>query len=125
MIGMLEVANMGYLWAFLAAGGLCVLAQLLYEYTKWTPAHILVLFVVTGAILEGLGVYPWFQRWAGGGALVPVSGFGASVTRGVVLGGRDMGWEGLFSGVFEFTGLGLAAAIITGFIIALIAAPKE
>lgn len=116
---------MGYLWAFLASGGVCVLAQLFYEYTTWVPAQILVLFTVTGAILEGLGVYQFFQKWAGGGALVPVSGFGASVTRGVVAGARSMGWEGLFSGVFEYTGLGLAAAIIFGFFIALIAQPKQ
>jgi stage V sporulation protein AE len=116
---------LSYLWAFLASGGVCVLAQLLYEYTKWAPAHVLVLFTVAGAILEGVGIYQPFQRWAGGGALVPVSGFGASVTRGVVAGARSMGWEGLFSGVFEYTGLGLAAAIIAGFSIALVARPKQ
>ncbi|NLN18179.1 MAG: SpoVA/SpoVAEb family sporulation membrane protein [Firmicutes bacterium] len=116
---------MGYVWAFLASGLVCVLAQLLYEYTKWTPAHVLVLLTVTGAILEGLGVYRLFQNWAGGGALVPVSGFGASIARGVVAEGQRMGWEGLFSGVFEYTGLGLAAAIIAGFFIALVAKPKE
>ena len=116
---------MSYLWSFLVAGAICVVAQLLYEYTRMVPAHVLVLFTVIGAILEGVGVYQPLQDFAGGGALVPVSGFGAAVTRGVVQEARSMGWEGLFSGVFEFTGLGLAAAIISGFLIALVARPKE
>ena len=115
---------MSYLWAFLVAGTICLLAQLLYIYTKLTPAHVLVLFVVAGAILEGIGVYTPFQEFAGGGALVPVSGFGAAVTRGVVHEAKALGWEGLFSGVFEYTGLGLAAAIVFGFLVALVARPK-
>lgn len=115
---------MGYIWAFVVAGAICALAQLFYVYTKWTPAHILVGFTVAGAILEGLGLYRPLQALGGGGALVPVSGFGASVTRGVVEGAQKMGWEGLFAGVFAYTGLGLAAAIIFGFLIAMVARPR-
>jgi stage V sporulation protein AE len=114
-----------YLWAFLVAGGICAIAQLFYEFTKLTPAHILSGLTVAGAILEGLGLYKFIQNLGGGGALVPVSGFGASVTRGVVQQAQEFGWEGLFSGVFEFTGLGLAAAIIFGYLIALISRPRE
>jgi stage V sporulation protein AE len=114
-----------YLWAFLIAGGICALAQIFYEFTKLTPAHILSGLTVAGAILEGLGLYKPIQELGGGGALVPVSGFGASVTRGVVQQAKQFGWEGLFSGVFEFTGLAIAAAIIFGYLIALVARPRD
>jgi uncharacterized membrane protein len=39
------------LWAFLVGGGICVVGQLLIDYTKLTPARILVSFVVLGVIL--------------------------------------------------------------------------
>jgi stage V sporulation protein AE len=120
----LEDGAVDYLWAFLVAGSICAVGQLFYSYTKFTPAHILVGFTVAGAVLEGLGLYKPLQAFGGGGALVPVSGFGASVTRGVVQEAQAMGWEGLFTGVFDITGLGLATAIIFGFLIALVARPK-
>lgn len=115
---------MDYVWAFLVGGALCVIGQALYTYTKLTAAHVLVLFTITGALLEGIGVYEALQNFAGGGALVPVSGFGASIARGVVQEVEGMGWEGLFTGVFELTGLGIAAAIIFGFFIGSVARNK-
>ena len=46
---------MEYLWAFLIGGAICVVGQLLIDYTKLTPARILVLFVTLGVVLGGLG----------------------------------------------------------------------
>ncbi len=114
-----------YFWAFLVGGAICALAELAYDYTKLAPAHVLVILTITGAVLQGLGLYEPLLQFAGGGALAPVSGFGASVTRGVVQEAQSLGWEGLFTGVFEFTGLGLAAAIIFSFLVSLIARPKD
>ena len=48
---------MNYLWAFVVGGAICVVGQLLIDYTKLTPARILVSFVVLGVILGGLGLY--------------------------------------------------------------------
>jgi stage V sporulation protein AE len=114
-----------YLWAFIIGGAICVLAQVMYDYTKLTPAHVLVLLTVSGAVLEGMGLYEPLLKFAGGGALAPVTGFGASVTRGVVQEAGRLGWEGLFTGAFEYTGLGLAAAIIFGVLIASVSRPKH
>ena len=47
---------MEYLKAFLVGGGLCVIAQLLIDYTKLTPAKILVGYVVLGVIRGGGGI---------------------------------------------------------------------
>lgn len=102
-----------------------MLVQIAYVYSKYTPAHILVTITVAGALLQGLGLYEPLLRFAGGGALAPVSGFGASVTRGVVQEAQRLGWEGLFTGVFEITGLGLSAAIIFGLLAALVARPRD
>ena len=45
---------MQYLWAFLIGGAFCVVGQLLIDYTKLTPARILVGLVVTGVIAATL-----------------------------------------------------------------------
>ncbi len=94
------------------------------DLTKIPPAHMLVLFVVIGAVLSGFGVYDWLVEFAGAGALVPVSGFGHSISRGSLLEAQRLGVIGLFTGAFEFTGLGVATAVFFSALIALIANPK-
>jgi len=41
--------------AFIVGGALCVIAQILIDKTKLTPARILVIFVVAGVALGALG----------------------------------------------------------------------
>ena len=43
---------MDYVWCFITAGIICVIAQILIDKTKITPARILVLFVTRGAVLR-------------------------------------------------------------------------
>ena len=62
--------------AFLVGGGLCVVGQVLINHTKWTPARILVGFVVAGVALTAIGVYEPLVQWAGCGGTVPLTGFG-------------------------------------------------
>lgn len=111
--------------AFLVGGATCAVGQLILEYTSLTPAHVLVSFTVIGGILAGLGLYEPLINMAGAGVLIPVSGFGNSVATGAIMEAKRLGLLGAFTGVFEFTGLGLTAAVVFGFIIALIAKPKE
>lgn len=113
-----------YVWAFVIGGAICVIGQLMLMFTKLTPAHVMVILVSSGAILNGLGLYEPLIQFAGGGALTPVSGFGSAVVSGIMQEVRQLGWEGLFTGVFEVTGLGIAAALIFGFGLALVAKPK-
>lgn len=111
-----EVFAVQYIIAFTIGGAICALAQIVMDTTKYTPAHILVGLVVIGAVLNGFGLYEPFIKWAGAGALIPVSGFGNSITTGVVEEVKRIGWLGLLSGIFDLTGLGIAAAIVYGFV---------
>lgn len=43
---------MDYVWCFIVGGIICVIAQVLIDKTKITPARILVLFVTVGAVLR-------------------------------------------------------------------------
>lgn len=116
---------MTYLWAFLVGGLICAgMQSIALLAPKLTPAHLLVGLTVTGAVLNGFGLYDGFVKFAGAGALIPVSGFGASITKGVLQEIGKLGWEGLFTGTFEIVGLGIAAAVLFATAAALVASPK-
>lgn len=117
---------MTYFWAFVVGGFICAAVQFVaLSAPKLTPAHLLVGLTVTGAVLGGFGVYDDLINFAGAGALIPVSGFGASITKGVMQEIEKLGWEGIFTGTFEIVGLGIAAAVLFATTAALIASPKS
>ena len=71
-----------FIKAFVVGGLICTVGQLLMQLTKLTSARILVLFVVSGVVLTGLGVYKPLVDFAGAGATVPLTGFGYSLAMG-------------------------------------------
>lgn len=116
---------LNYLYAFLAGGLLCAIGQVLIDYTKLTPARILVAYVVTGVILGGIGVYEPFVEFAGAGATVPLTGFGYLLAKGVKEAVQQHGLLGVLTGGMTAASAGITAAIVFGFLIALIFKPKD
>ncbi len=116
---------MQYLWAFLVGGGLCVIGQLLIDLTKLTPARILVAYVVAGVILTAVGVYDPLVKLAGAGATVPLTGFGYTLAKGVQKAIGEYGWIGILSGGITATAAGITAAVVFGYLAALLSKPKE
>ena len=114
-----------YLYAFLVGGILCAIGQVLIDYTKLTPARILVAYVVAGVILGGVGLYKPLVDLAGAGATVPLTGFGYLLVKGVKEAVQQDGLLGALTGGFTACAGGVSAAIIFGFIIALIFKPKD
>ena len=115
---------MKYIWCFVIGGTICVIGQILIDKTKLTSARILVLFVTVGVILTGLGIYQPLVDLAGSGATVPLTGFGYSLGKGVMKEVDEIGLLGIFTGGIKATAGGVAAAILFGFLAALIAKPK-
>ncbi len=113
-----------YLTAFLVGGLICALAQLLFDLTTLTPAHVLTLFVVIGGILSGLGLYAPLVKFAGAGATVPITSFGHQLVQGALRELETHGLIGVLAGTFDLTSAGITAAIIFGFVVALIFDPK-
>ena len=111
---------MEYLLAFLVGGILCVIGQLLIDWTKLTPARILVIYVTAGVILTAVGLYGPLVDFAGAGATVPLTGFGYSLATGVQAGIKQHGLIGALSGGVTATATGIAAAIFFGYIVALV-----
>ena len=109
-----------YLKAFLVGGTFCLIGQLLIDFTKLTPARILVAYVVTGVILGGLGLYKPIVDFAGAGATVPLTGFGYLLSKGVKEAVTQNGLLGAFTGGLESCAGGITAAVIAGLIVALL-----
>ena len=78
---------------FVTGGLICVIGQILIDKTKLTPARILVVFVTTGAILGGLGIYQYLVDFAGAGATVPLTGFGYNLAKGAIKGVKEFADE--------------------------------
>lgn len=116
---------MDYLKAFLIGGTLCLIAQVLIDKTKLTPARILVSYVVIGVFLGAIGVYQPLADWAGAGATVPLTGFGNTLAKGVREAVDKNGFLGIFTGGLKSTAGGITAAIISGLIVSLIFKPKD
>ena len=116
---------MDYLKAFLVGGGICLLAQLLIDHTKLTPARILVGFVVLGVILGGIGIYQPLVDFAGACASVPLLGFGNTLARGVREAVEESGFLGIFTGGLKATAGGITVAITAGLLASLIFKPRD
>ena len=116
---------MQYLNAFLCGGILCLIGQILIDKTKLTPARILTGYVVTGVLLEAVGVYAPIAKWGGAGATVPLTGFGSNLAKGVVKAVDEKGLLGVLTGGLTATAGGIAAAVVFGFLAALLFKPGE
>ena len=112
-----------YVKAFAVGGLICVIGQLLLQYTKLTSSRILVLFVVSGVVLTGLGVYKPLVDFAGAGATVPLTGFGYSLAMGAIEAVNKYGLIGALAGGVTRTAAGISAAILFGLLNALIFKP--
>lgn len=109
---------------FFTGGIICIIGQILIDKTKLTPAKILVIFVTTGCILGGLGIYQYLVDFAGAGATVPLTGFGYNLAKGTIEAVKETGLVGAFTGGIKAAAGGIAAAVFFGYIASLISKPK-
>lgn len=114
-----------YLNAFLFAGTVCLIGQIILDNTKLTPGHVTTIFVVFGAFLDIFSIYDKFVLWAGGGALVPITSFGHLLIHGALEKAEDFGLIGLAMGMFDLTSSGIISAIVISFFLSLIFQPKS
>jgi len=110
--------------AFVTGGIICVIAQLLIDYTKITPARIMVIFVVTGVVLGVLGIYPAIVDFGGAGATIPLTGFGNTLAKGVMKAVIETGLVGVLTGGVKAAAAGISSAITFGYIMAIVSKPK-
>ncbi len=113
-----------YLKVFLVGGALCAIGQVLLMKTRITSARILVGYVTAGVILGGIGIYQPLVDFAGAGASIPLLGFGNSLAKGAIEAVGERGLIGAFTGGLTATAGGVAAAVVFGYLFAVIFTPK-
>lgn len=111
--------------AFVVGGATCLIGQLLIDYTKLTPARILVTFVVSGVALTAVGLYEPLINFAGAGASVPLTGFGYSLAKGVQEAVKKYGIIGVLSGGLTATAAGISAAVFFGYLMSVFSKPGD
>ena len=116
---------MDYLNAFLCGGILCAIGQILIDRTRLTPARILTGYVVAGVLLSAVGLYQPLADWGGAGATVPLTGFGHALARVVKTAVAEQGWLGVLTGGLTATAGGIAAAVVSAVLVALIFKPGD
>ena len=80
----------------------------------------MVLYVISGATLTLLGIYQPIVDFAGAGATVPIIGFGYSLAKGAIKAVEESGALGILTGGITATAGGITAAILFGYLAALL-----
>ncbi len=113
-----------YLKVFLIGGFICMLGQVLVITTQMTSARILVTFLIMGVFLEVVGAFEPLKQFAGSGVTVPIMGFGYSLAKGAIEGGKTNGLLGVLTGGLTETAGGIAVAVTMAFLMALLFSSK-
>lgn len=116
---------MNFILSFLIGGFICVIGQILIDKTKLTPARIMVGYVCIGVILGGFGIYQKFAEFAFSGATVPLIGFGNLLAKGTREAIDKSGFLGIFTGGLTASAGGICAAIVFGYLSALLFKAKS
>ena len=108
-----------FLKAFAVGGGICLIAQIVSNFTDLPAGKILVYFMLAGVVLTAVGVYQPLVEFAGAGATVPISGFGYLLASGAIK-GAEKGFFGAITGSLAAASAGVTAAVVFAFIMAII-----
>ena len=113
-----------FMKAFAVGGLICMLAQIVINFTDLTAGKILVMFMLLGVALQGLGLYQYLVEFAGAGATVPISGFGYLLANGAIQ-GAEKGLFGAITGALSSASAGISAAVIFSFLMAMVFRSKS
>ena len=114
-----------FLYAFLVGGAICAVGQLLILKTNLTPARILVCFVTVGVILSAVTLYEPIMKTVGAGISVPITGFGGALGQGAIAAVREYGFIGILIGGLVATAAGVSVAIVSAFLVSLVARARS
>lgn len=114
-----------YLYAFLVGGLICGIAEIIKDFFKLTVGHMTVLFVCLGTLLDFNGFYDRLIDIAGAGAMLPICNFGHSLVHASLEKAQEIGYLGIFTGIYGKTSAGIAFTILLAVLFALIFRPKK
>ena len=101
---------LAFIKAFVVGGAICVIAQIVINFTDLTAGKILVYFMLAGVVLTAIGLYQPLVDFAGAGATVPISGFGYLLANGAIK-GAEKGFFYAVTGSLAAASAGVSAAV--------------
>lgn len=114
-----------YLYSFLFAGLMCLIAQIILDNTKLTPGHVTSIYTIIGSFLAYIGLYPKIIKTCGAGATSIIINFGATLYDGAYSGLKESGLIGVFTGMFSKSSAIITATILFGVLMGLLLNPKN
>lgn len=79
------------LWSFVCGGSICAIGQGISNFYVYLGAskddaslYLILTLVFISVVLTGFGVYARFAKFAGAGAIVPITGFANSVASSAI-----------------------------------------
>ena len=115
--------------SFLVGGIICCIGQGINDLILlWFPnmaeqsawAYTLIVLIFIASFLTGIGVYDKIGKFAGGGSIVPITGFSNSITSPAV----EFKHEGIIYGIcvkmFTIAGRVIVSGVVASFIIRVI-----
>lgn len=114
-----------YLNAFLFAGFVCLICQVVLDNSKLTPGHITSFVTVIGAILSFLGIYDKIVVRCGAGATALISNFGHMLYTSGLAGYEEAGILGLFSKLLCSSGIAIVSVVVFSFVFTLLFKAKD
>lgn len=114
--------------AFIVGGLICMLGQLINDLLKmWTDldkealgSATSIILIFLGSMFTGLGLYDRLGRIAGGGSIIPITGFANSIVSPAMEFNREGVILGLCCQMFVIAGpiivLGISASVLVGII---------
>ncbi len=115
------------LWAFLVGGTICCVGQgitdafLAYDFSKEEAAsYTTIILILLSAAFTGLGLYAKLAKFAGAGAVVPITGFANSVAAAAIEFKKE-GWVfGVGCRIFQIAGPVILYGIVSSWVLGLI-----
>ena len=116
------------LWAFLVGGLITIIGQglyLLYEHitpydAEGVGALVAVTLIGIAAVLTGVGVYDKIGKFAGGGSIIPITGFSNAATAAAMEHRKEGIIFGTCTNLFKIIGpvivMGVALSMFVGLI---------
>ncbi len=117
------------IWAFVVGGIICVIGQgisdvlrlIIKDIDKVSLANLTsAILIFLGALLTGIGIYDKIGAFAGGGSIVPITGFANSVVSPAMEYNRDGVVFGIMSKMFVIAGPIIVSGVIASIGVGLI-----
>lgn len=114
--------------AFITGGVICTIGQGLqwifikfFDFTEVTAGNPTVaILIMLSSLLTGLGVYDHIAQFAGGGTIVPVTGFANTMTSSAIEHRSEGFVLGVGGNMFKIAGPVIVYGVFSAFIVALV-----